>query len=184
MVAICRVFGGCSSRMLDGNIRLCYGTFMPPKLPKSASGTRLRPNPMAPVVFTAPVSKLTKMEPAIAFLIGSRNRPNFAAYTTRDDHTLLKITSRHFDGYSIVKQSGYWTDPVTRRPIDEDSRMVIIATDDLKALQSWQNEIVIALQQKAIIKLGYWTSFTYTTDLYRLSRMAGAYKKKKPKRII
>jgi len=97
---------------------------------------------------------------------------------------LLRITSRYFDGYSIVKQSGYWTDPATRKPINEDSRMVIIATDNVKKLQSWQHEIVMALQQKEIIKLGYWTAFTYKTDLYRLSRVAGAYKKKKPKVVI
>ena len=138
----------------------------------------------SPGIKNHPVSKLSGMTPAFAFLIGSRNRVGEKIYTERDDATLSAITARYFSpGYSIINQKGFWTDP-DGTFCEEASRMVIIASADIQKMESWRNQIVMALQQKTVVQLGYWTALYYDTDMERLKVMPGARRKRLPRSKI
>ncbi len=111
--------------------------------------------------------------PAYTFIIGSRNRPSGRAYKPKDDKTLAEITARYFPfGFTIIKQQGHWFDSVAGRLVREDSRTIIIATDDPEQIKSWQNEMVFALQQKEILALEPTRATQYNTDLTALGKVS------------
>lgn len=90
--------------------------------------------------------------------LGARNTRSAQRYFhVRDDHTVRKITERHFpDGFTILEADGGWFDPTKRRFIKEESRQLLVCAKSLRPVKAWCRELAIALHQKEllVIELG------------------------------
>jgi hypothetical protein len=71
-------------------------------------------------------------------LLGARNTPaSGRAFTRKDDRLLRTLTSRHFpDGFTILNADGGWYDPDKARFVEEQSRQILVGTDDRRQLRA------------------------------------------------
>ena len=98
-----------------------------------------------------------------SLLLGARNTPAAGKrFSRRDEAFIREITARHFpDGFTILNAKGAWYDRERRVFVEEESRQILITTNQLKKLRAWSRELGEALRQKEllIVELGGASTF-------------------------
>lgn len=95
---------------------------------------------------------MQRMARCWSLLVGSRHFGRTGRFTRTDDLRLQHITAAYFPaGYTILNASGGWYDPTKKRFIREDSRQVLVCTDDRRAVKRWARELGHALQQQELL---------------------------------
>ena len=123
---------------------------------------------MAKKTATTPSAPLN----CVAYSIGARNRTPPSRYTSKDDRVLAEITAKYFSsGYSIIQQKGFWFDTNEGELIQEDSRMVIIATDKPDKIVSWRNELAYSMQQHSLLEIELGVATLFSVDPAMLAKI-------------
>lgn len=88
-----------------------------------------------------------------SLVLGARNTPaGGKRFAPADDAQIREITFRHFpNGFTILNADGGWFDPARRRFVEEESRQILICTDDRRELRAWCTELATALQQEELL---------------------------------
>lgn len=87
-----------------------------------------------------------------SLLLGARHTsargPRFRA---ADDRRIREITRGHFpDGFTILKASGGWFDPGSKRFVAEESRQILVCAPRQR-LAPWCRELARAFRQKELL---------------------------------
>jgi hypothetical protein len=88
-----------------------------------------------------------------SLLLGARNTPAHGKrFGPADDAQIRDITFRHFPaGFTILNANGGWFDPASRKFVKEESRQILVCTDEPGALRRWCAELAEALQQDELL---------------------------------
>ena len=88
-----------------------------------------------------------------SLLLGARNTGSRThRFSASDERRIREITFRHFpEGFTVLNADGGWFDPTRRRFVREESRQILICTDERRRLASWCAELRVALRQDELL---------------------------------
>lgn len=113
-----------------------------------------------------------------SLLLGARNTPaRGKRFAPEDDAQIREITIAHFpDGFTILNADGGWFDPQRKRFVKEESRQILVCTNDRAALRRWCQALAQALQQDEllVVEEGPAVTFRVRTDPRRKRTRARA----------
>ncbi len=102
---------------------------------------------------------------SFSFMIGVRTTSSRGRrFSKQDDARLRELTAQYFPkGFTILNAAGGWFDPKRARFIEEESRQILICTEDRRALRAWCGELAKILHQQEllIVELGTALIFRY-----------------------
>jgi hypothetical protein len=88
-----------------------------------------------------------------SLMLGARNTPTAGRnFRPQDDEQIRAITFRYFPaGFTILHANGGWFDPKQRRFIEEESRQLLVCTDNPNSLEAWCEDLLRTLQQAELL---------------------------------
>jgi hypothetical protein len=88
-----------------------------------------------------------------SLLLGARRiRTGGRRFSRRDEARLHGITFRHFpEGFTVMNADGGWFDPTRGKFIREESRQVLVCTNDRRRLRAWCRELGRAFVQQELL---------------------------------
>jgi hypothetical protein len=120
-----------------------------------------------------------------SLLLGARNTGSSnGRFLRRDSARVQLITARHFPkGFTVLKSSGAWYDPQSKRFQIEDSRQIIICGATLVAIRNWALELAEALSQKELIVMESGIARPIRPRRHKTDRARGEMRRKASQRI-
>lgn len=104
-----------------------------------------------------------------SLLLGARNTPSHGKrFSNADDAQIRDLTIRHFPaGFTILNADGGWFDPEAQAFIKEESRQILICTDEQAALRRWCAELAEALQQDELLVVEVGAAVSFRVNAHR-----------------
>lgn len=102
-------------------------------------------------------------------LLGARNtRAAGRRFLARDERLIREVTAQFFpNGFTILKSSGGWFDPDGRAFCAEESRQILVNTDQRRALRRWCLALARALGQKEVLLVDLGPTMSFRTGTAR-----------------